>query len=52
MISMLGTGQKVWGGGGGGTEHLEIWLIKTTWSTPSLRHKNDLTTYTARLEIT
>ena len=26
----LGTGQKVWGGGVGGAEHLEMWLIKNT----------------------
>ena len=25
----------------GGPEHLEMWLIKNTWLTPSLRHKND-----------
>ena len=29
------------GGRGCGPEHLEIWLIKNTWLTPSLRHKND-----------
>ena len=27
--------------GGGGPEHLEMWLIKNTRPTPSLRHKND-----------
>ena len=27
--------------GGGGPEHLEMWLIKNTSPTPSLRHKND-----------
>ena len=32
-ILILGTGQKVWGGGGG-PEHLEMWLIKNTWPTP------------------
>ena len=26
---------------GGGPEHLEMWLIKNTWPTPSLRHTND-----------
>ena len=40
----LGTGKKVWGGG---AEYLEMWLIKNTWLTPSLRHKNDW----PRLEI-
>jgi len=35
----LRTGQKVLGGVG--PEHLEMWLIKNTWPTPSLRHKND-----------
>ena len=40
------------GGGGGRPEHLEMWLIKNTWPTPSLRHKNDLPTPKARLEIT
>ena len=39
-------------GGGGGPEHLEMWLIKNTWPTPSLRHKNDWPTPKARLEIT
>ena len=39
------------GGGGGGPEHLEMWSIKNTWPTPSLRHKNDWPTPKARLEI-
>ena len=50
-ILSLGTGKKVWGGGGGGPEHLERWLIKNTWPTSSLRHKNDWPTPKARLEI-
>ena len=32
---------KKYRGGGGGPEHFEMWLIKNTWPTPSLRHKND-----------
>ena len=32
---ILGSGQKVWGGGG--PEHLEVWLIKNTWPTPKAR---------------
>ena len=35
---LLGTGKKSIRGG---TEHLEMWLIKNLWPTPSLRHKND-----------
>ena len=42
---------KKYRGGGGGPEHLEMWLIKNTWPTPSLRHKNDWPTPKARLEI-
>ena len=37
---------------GRGPEHLEMWLIKNTWPTPSLRHTNDWPTPKARLEIT
>ena len=32
---------KKYGGGGGGPEDLKMWLIKNTWPTPSLLHKND-----------
>ena len=38
--------------GGDGPEHLEMWLIKNTWPTPSLRHKDDWPTPKARLELT
>ena len=34
----------------GGTEHLEMWLIKNTWPTPSLQQKNDWPTPEARLQ--
>ena len=40
LFSALGTNQKVLGGGGG-PDHLEMWLIKNTWPYPSLRYKND-----------
>ena len=33
--------KSIGGGGEGGPEHLEMWLIKNTLPTPSLRHKND-----------
>ena len=33
-----------------GTEHLEMWLIKNTWPTPSLQQKNDWPTPEARLQ--
>ena len=49
--SPKGLVKKDRGGGGGGPEHLEMWLIKKTWPTPSLRHKNDWPTPKARLEI-
>ena len=34
--------ESMWGRGEGDwPEHLEMWLIKNTGPTPSLRHKND-----------
>ena len=43
IYSILGTGKKVEVWGGVGPEHLEMWLRKNTWPTPSLRNKNDMT---------
>ena len=37
--------------GGGVQDHLEMWLIKKLWPTPSLQYKNDSPTPKARLEI-
>ena len=45
--SMVGGG----GGGGDKPDHLEMWLIKNLWPTPSLQYKNDSPTPKARLDI-